>query len=65
MKGVAALIGSGTIEDNPEAVAGFLRDHLAELDRTQLGEYFGHHEEHAVSLLKSLCPIYSSESLGT
>ena len=49
VKGVAALIGSGTIEDNPSAVAAFFREHISELDRTQLGEYFGHHDEQAVS----------------
>ena len=53
MKGVAALIGSGTVEDSPQAVASFLRQHIAELDKTQLGEYFGHHDEQAVSLLAS------------
>ena len=50
MKGVAALIGSGTIESSPSAVAAFLREHISELDQTQLGEYFGHHDEQAVRL---------------
>jgi hypothetical protein len=50
VKGVASLIGSGTVEGSPQAVASFLRQHIAELDKTQLGEYFGHHDEQAVSL---------------
>ena len=50
VKGVAALIGSGTIESSPSAVAAFLREHISELDQTQLGEYFGHHDEQAVRL---------------
>ena len=53
MKGVAALMGSGTVGGSPDAVAAFLRAHLPELDRTQLGEYFGHHDKLAVSGLKS------------
>ena len=54
MKGIAALIGSGTADSSPGAVAAFLRAHLPELDRTQLGEYFGHHDKLAVSGLKLL-----------
>lgn len=33
VKGVAALIGSGTVEDSPQAVAAFLREHGASIDR--------------------------------
>lgn len=51
MKGVAALIGSGTVEGTPEAVAAFLREHLADLDKGQLGEYLGHHEDFSVRFL--------------
>ena len=36
VKGVAALIGSGTKRDNPEAVAAFFREHMSELNTTQL-----------------------------
>ena len=49
MKGVASLMGSGTVEGTPAAVAAFLREHLADLDKGQLGEYLGHHEDFAVS----------------
>lgn len=49
VKGMVSLIGSGTVEDDPAAVATFLRDQRESLDSTQLGEYFGHHEEQAVS----------------
>lgn len=48
VKGVASLIGSGTVEGTPHAVAAFLREHLADLDKAQLGEYLGHHEEFSV-----------------
>ena len=43
-----SLIGSGTVEGTPQAVAAFLREHLADLDKGQLGEYLGHHEDFAV-----------------
>lgn len=48
VKGVASLIGSGTLEGMPQAVAAFLREHLADLDKAQFGEYLGHHEEFSV-----------------
>jgi hypothetical protein len=37
MKGIAALVGSGTVEDRPEAVAAFLREHVRALDRWGTG----------------------------
>ena len=46
---MASLIGSGTVEEDPTAVATFLRDQHESLDSTQIGEYFGHHEDQAVS----------------
>ena len=49
VKGMGSLIGSGTVENDPAAVATFLRDQRESLDSTQVGEYFGHHEEQAVS----------------
>lgn len=33
VKGVAALIASGSVQDSPEAVAAFLREHARSLDR--------------------------------
>ena len=48
VKGMASLIGSGTVRNSPPAIAAFLREHKDELDTTQIGEYFGHHEEQAV-----------------
>ena len=45
---MASLIGSGTVRNSPPAIAAFLREHKDELDTTQIGEYFGHHEEQAV-----------------
>ena len=33
LKGVAALVGSGTVDDTPAAVAAFLREHVRSLDR--------------------------------
>ena len=44
MKGVAALVASGTVAGNPPALALFLRAHTSILDKGQLGEYFGHHD---------------------
>ncbi|BDA49435.1 probable Brefeldin A-inhibited guanine nucleotide-exchange protein [Coccomyxa sp. Obi] len=51
VKGVASLIGSGTVEGTPHAVAAFLREHLADLDKAQLGEYLGHHEEFSCAVM--------------
>ena len=62
VKGVAALIGSGTVDSSPGAVAAFLRAHLPELDRTQLGEYFGHHDKLAVSGLRLLALHVTAET---
>lgn len=38
------------MEGTPQAVAAFLREHLADLDKGQLGEYLGHHEDFAVGV---------------
>ena len=45
MKGVRALVASGSVESSPEAIAAFLRQHNSSLDKEQLGEYLGHHDE--------------------
>ena len=45
IKGVKALIASGTVEDSPEVIAAFLHQHNASLDKEQLGEYLGHHND--------------------
>jgi len=43
-----SLLASGTVEGTPESIATFLREHKEALDTTQIGEYFGHHEDQAV-----------------
>ena len=48
VKGMESLLASGTVEPAPEAIASFLRQHKESLDTTQVGEYFGHHEDLAV-----------------
>ena len=45
IKGVRALVASGSVEASPEAIASFLRQHNSSLDKEQLGEYLGHHDE--------------------
>lgn len=50
IKGVKALIASGSLEKSPEAIAAFLRKHIGDLDKKQLGEYLGHHDEQEVRL---------------
>ena len=45
IKGVRALVASGSVEASPEAIASFLRQHNTSLDKEQLGEYLGHHDE--------------------
>ena len=49
VKGMDALLASGTIASSAPAIAEFLREHKDVLDTMQIGEYFGHHEEQAVS----------------
>lgn len=49
IKGVRALVASGSVEASPEAIASFLRQHNSSLDKEQLGEYLGHHDELEVS----------------
>ena len=51
VKGVKALIASGTVENSPEVIAAFLHQHNASLDKEQLGEYLGHHNDLEVSKL--------------
>ena len=38
-------MASGSVEASPEAIASFLRQHNSSLDKEQLGEYLGHHDE--------------------
>ena len=45
IKGVRALVASGSVGSSPEAIATFLRQHNTSLDKEQLGEYLGHHDE--------------------
>ncbi|KAL3134912.1 hypothetical protein ABBQ32_007876 [Trebouxia sp. C0010 RCD-2024] len=51
IKGVRALVASGSVEASPEAIASFLRQHNSSLDKEQLGEYLGHHDELEVSVM--------------
>lgn len=55
MKGMASLIASGTVADSPLAIAAFIRENKSTLDPTQIGEYFGHHEDQAVGHLTQSC----------
>ncbi len=49
MKGLKALITSGSVRNDPASIAAFLMEHSALLDKTQLGELFGHHEDREVT----------------
>ena len=49
--GLRALVRSGVIPDaSPAAAAAFLREHAARLDKGQVGELFGHHEDHSIAV---------------
>lgn len=50
IKGVRALVASGSVEASPEAIAAFLRQHNSSLNKEQLGEYLGHHDELEVGI---------------
>lgn len=42
---------SGVIPNgSPAAAAAFLREHAARLDKGQVGELFGHHEDHSIAV---------------
>lgn len=51
IKGVRALVASGSVGSSPRAIATFLRQHNSSLDKEQLGEYLGHHDELEVSVM--------------
>lgn len=51
VKGMQSLIASGTVGGDPAAIAAFLRERREVLDPTQVGEYFGHHEEQAIAVM--------------
>ena len=44
-KAVKSLVASGMAGSSPEAVAAWIREHLAALDPTQIGEFLGNHED--------------------
>ena len=44
-KAVKSLIAAGMLDGSPDAVAGWIREHQAALDATQIGEFLGSHED--------------------
>jgi hypothetical protein len=49
--GLRQLATSGVLPDgSPAAAARFLRDQAARLDKAQVGELLGHHEEHSIQV---------------
>ena len=40
-QGVQYLVDAGLVENTPESIARFMREHNGELDKVQIGEYFG------------------------
>ncbi|KAL4853786.1 Brefeldin A-inhibited guanine nucleotide-exchange protein 3 [Chlorella vulgaris] len=52
VKGLRQLVQSGVIADgSPAAAARFLREHAARLDKGQVGELMGRHEDHSVQVM--------------
>ena len=62
MKGLKALISSGSVQNDPAGIAAFLMEHSALLDKTQLGELFGHHEDREVTGVPCLSAAAGSAS---
>lgn len=63
MKGVRALVASGSVESSPEAIAAFLRQHNSSLNKEQLGEYLGHHDELEVgSASQHICACFTARA---
>lgn len=60
VKGTKSLVASGTVSKDPAAIAAFLREHKESMDTTQIGEYFGHHEELAA---RSSCSLFLAHKL--
>ncbi|KAF6256772.1 hypothetical protein COO60DRAFT_1627056 [Scenedesmus sp. NREL 46B-D3] len=50
-KGLDLLMSQGLLESSPAAVAAFLRTQADQLDKAQLGELLGHHEDFAVAVM--------------
>lgn len=49
--GLRLLVQSGVIPDGtPAAAAAFLRENAPRLDKGQVGELFGHHEDHSIEV---------------
>lgn len=61
---MTALIASGTVPADAGAVAAFLREHGAALDKTQLGEYFGCPEELPVAAMHAYIDAERYTGLG-
>ncbi|KAJ9527457.1 hypothetical protein QJQ45_025726 [Haematococcus lacustris] len=51
VKGVRYLVKQGMVDNQPQAVAQWLRTHAGQLDKSALGEYFGHHDEFEVAVM--------------
>uniref|UniRef100_A0A061RZZ7 Brefeldin a-inhibited guanine nucleotide-exchange protein 2 n=1 Tax=Tetraselmis sp. GSL018 TaxID=582737 RepID=A0A061RZZ7_9CHLO len=51
ISGVSSLVSAGIIEDTPESIVAFLRKYRKELDKTQVGEYLGHHEDAQLAVM--------------
>ncbi|WIA39187.1 hypothetical protein OEZ86_005312 [Tetradesmus obliquus] len=51
LKGLDFLMSQGLLESSPAAVAAFLRAQSDQLDKAQLGELLGHHEEFAIAVM--------------
>lgn len=49
--GLRALVRNGVIPDgSPATAAAFLREHAQRLDKGQVGELFGHHDDHSIAV---------------
>ena len=61
-KGLKALISSGSVRNDSASIAAFLMEHIALLDKTQLGELFGHHEDREVTWVSRLSAAATSST---
>eukprot|EP01117_Protostelium_nocturnum_P008079 TRINITY_DN287_c0_g1_i1.p1 TRINITY_DN287_c0_g1~~TRINITY_DN287_c0_g1_i1.p1 ORF type:complete len:894 (+),score=319.39 TRINITY_DN287_c0_g1_i1:253-2934(+) len=51
-KGISFLLGNGTVENTPAAIAKFLWDNSSHLKKSAIGEYWGEPENFNVDVLK-------------
>ncbi|CAD7697716.1 unnamed protein product [Ostreobium quekettii] len=51
IKGIASLVAAGIVQNKATHLARFIRKNRDQLDETQMGEYFGHHDSMPIAVM--------------